>query len=116
MVTAGFGDVSLCDCREVQQCTATGHHGNNLLQFAGSWYKVSVALVDLDPKPLDKIPTYYQQASAIRASFQDTAVPASTQLSLDGMCALANGSPTLSSTLTSCSDIKARAQGQAELL
>lgn len=108
--------MSLCNCREVQQFTATGHHGNNLLHFAGNCYKVSVALIDLDPKPLDKIPTYFQQSSAIWASFQDTAAAAVTPSNQDGTCTMANGMPSSASTLTSCPDVKARAQGQVELL
>nr|KAG5699504.1 hypothetical protein BaRGS_020063 [Batillaria attramentaria] len=57
---------------EADQCASRAYHGNNILMFDQRWYKVSVALVDLDPKPLDKIPTYYRQTSEILASFQDT--------------------------------------------
>lgn len=60
---------------EAEEYTSTTHD-SNLLMFDQRWYKVSVALVDLDPKPLDKIPTYYRQTSAILASYQDNAAAA----------------------------------------
>ena len=50
---------------------------HNLLYFAQRWHKVSVALVDLDPKPLDKIPLYYQQACAIHDTFAQNNITAS---------------------------------------
>ncbi|KAL8566246.1 hypothetical protein ACOMHN_046747 [Nucella lapillus] len=123
--------------REVQQNSSGSNHGNNLLQFGGRWHKVSVALVDLDPKPLDKIPTYHRQASAIKQSFQEATFPssnpspspsASTSTSPSSSpsssssddkenqpsCA-SRSVPSCGVTLT-CSDLKARKQGQTDLL
>ena len=76
---------------------------------------MSVALVDLDPKPLDKIPTYYQQASAIRASFQDTATSAATDDSDKCVPTKSVSASTMTLKPTSL-ETKSRAQGQAELL
>ncbi|PVD24160.1 hypothetical protein C0Q70_14630 [Pomacea canaliculata] len=68
------------DSLDLQKQNGPGenHYGNNRLQFDQQWYKVSVALVDLDPKPLDKIPVYHKQASAILASFHDTCMETAT--------------------------------------
>ncbi|XP_070193428.1 inositol-pentakisphosphate 2-kinase-like [Littorina saxatilis] len=98
--------------KEVEECRLTGNGGNNLLEFCERWYKVSVALVDLDPKPLDKIPTYYQQASAIRASFEDTVAPSCTSIKDCDTPWLLHTSASSPMTLTSTHDAKARAQGQ----
>ncbi|XP_076448400.1 inositol-pentakisphosphate 2-kinase-like [Babylonia areolata] len=122
--------------REVEQ-TGGSRGGNNVLQFGGRWHKVSVALVDLDPKPLDKIPTYFRQATDIRASFQDpspstpsTTSPADREPSISVADSMSCVSLTADlkarnkgqsvgegmSCVSVTSDLKARKKGQSDLL
>lgn len=45
----------------------------DILKFEGDLYEFSITVIDLDPKPFEKVKTYYHQASDIATTFAETA-------------------------------------------
>uniref|UniRef100_A0A2C9K8I6 Inositol-pentakisphosphate 2-kinase n=1 Tax=Biomphalaria glabrata TaxID=6526 RepID=A0A2C9K8I6_BIOGL len=66
---------TLQDCSiiaAIQPVTKSIQHKQDFLRFDGDLYNFSVKVIDLDPKPFEKVETYYRQASDIAKTFAET--------------------------------------------